>query len=1683
MRKLRSILSIVLVLCMLLSTIPVATAEDAVGQDNEAPVIHLDTLELLDAEGQSISGQTLQAGETVHIRFKVTDESEIHSVSVMYNCNGAFDGAGSFYYRTNDFNSLSYDPDTQYCEGELCFYGENGQIYFGLYELFSISAEDVYGNSASVYSDAYDLSAGTFRVVGDGYVEDDTTGPAIDHADIKVDTQVAAGEKATISVSVTDASSIYAVQVEYGSKNTDIEGSRSGTYLTFNPDTNRYEGEIAFNYFGVNKLITITATDANRNTNSVVNTEYPFDISFAEDDRNTIVRADVSNADVYHGEPSAEESNAPVLELSSITLEKRVAKRDEVVHVSVRVSDASEIQRVAMSFVHERSGLPYYLSPTSSENGVYTFDLPTGLYGQWKLAQIEAIDAYGNATMYHDNITYPYYGEDAPAHTDLSAVNYYVGVIDEATGVSVSDASMGDNTAIAVTENELSGDKYSQMLEEGCTAHAFYDVSVSGDRGTETDLLIPAPNGLAEGDAVRVVHLKADGTTENLDTTVENGLVAVTVNEFSPFLLETGFTPAPTTYEVTIDACMGAPFNISAPPPLGNDEPSSYTGEATLSVEAGTTLADLGIEIWHDAQHEPYFKGWAVYTWDPTVNFWTEKTDSNGKPVVLDTATMLGTPITEDIHFEASWVTYTVIFEDVDGCTFDLFEKDFLIFNDIHGVSIPMSYWHTLSPNITISDHKNGTETFYGWDVYERIEDPNNPDSYLLNPVEGPVQVQDLFFRHITHDMVCRANWTGKALNEPQDNIIIDSNNGSSFKLTDKDGTIETFPGYFGLNSDDFTDEFSNFSDLGLASIELDTSTPFACWEVFRPVYDDNGNIVGWDNEKDEYGNNRILPTVDLILSWPIKDGVKFLAQWNAGGNSSGVPGESAPTSGGLAISSDGTFDIYRTNPQNGQVELWGDDASHTREVMDVYVGDTLADFGITDITDIKYWDGKREFLGWEAWSYLPFEMQGETHYQWGLLYNRLFTTQEMLTYPAEDKYIEFVAVWAGDDADYFTNVHFNAMGGTFLVTAYDYTEEGPVVLGTIPMDGSRIEGCKENGQSVKEQFDASYYPNTDPVHEGYTFEGWLAVYEDQYWHEMSDKLYTTEQVVNLPVPKENVQYLAKWKEISMEEYRFGNPYFPYDGSYSELYFLANGSTFNVTVNFNNGSPHSYSGPYIIYTTDSSLTFEESQQQGVVQRTFELADKTNLEGWTTYAADRIYIVTIKKGDKLNVLGENFTVFKAGDEKYEDENGDFIQSEVYVLLKNAKVYSTTMTPEDALKLTGDKFYATVAQWHVASSTLANVKSATCTAEGYTGDKGCANCGEILEKGKVIAKTAHTEVTVAGKAPTCTETGLTEGKKCSVCGTVTVEQTVIAAASHKLTKVAAVAPTYTAAGNIEYYACACGALFADAEGKTATTAEAVKLAQLIKIEETKAEVSTDAVDTAIKEAETTGSITIDLVEVADEEASKPESGSGSDTTTKPAPVISSAALPVASLQKVAEISEETTLTVNMTEVTVTMDAKTLAAVAEQSAGETVTLKVEKIETKALTEEQQAVIEDKEVAVVVSATLISNNVAISDFKGGEVTIALPFTLPEGTEGSDFQVYYVADDGTMTAHETEYKNGCLVFSTTHFSDYVVVNTAAPADPTVPNTGDQSHLLFFTTLLMISAAGIYLASRKMRRA
>ena len=86
-------------------------------------------------------------------------------------------------------------------------------------------------------------------------------------------------------------------------------------------------------------------------------------------------------------------------------------------------------------------------------------------------------------------------------------------------------------------------------------------------------------------------------------------------------------------------------------------------------------------------------------------------------------------------------------------------------------------------------------------------------------------------------------------------------------------------------------------------------------------------------------------------------------------------------------------------------------------------------------------------------------------------------------------------------------------------------------------------------------------------------------------------------------------------------------------------------------------------------------------------------------------------------------------------------------------------------------------------HTAAAELANVKAATCTEDGYTGDSVCKWCGKVLKAGEVVKAAGHTPEEVAAVAATCTKTGLTAGSKCSVCGEVLTAQEVVPALGHK------------------------------------------------------------------------------------------------------------------------------------------------------------------------------------------------------------------------------------------------------------------------------------------------------------
>ena len=975
----------------------------------------------------------------------------------------------------------------------------------------------------------------------------------------------------------------------------------------------------------------------------------------------------------------------------------------------------------------------------------------------------------------------------------------------------------------------------------------------------------------------------------------------------------------------------GVPYMHSVPDENGNIVSGEIGDAFGTTIASGTTLSDAGISVWQYAHNDPYFEGWHVYHQDSD-GYWVEDKDSDGNFIVLDTASMLNTPITEDVRFEASWQRYRVIFEDVDGGTFDQVDVDngTVYSDDTSKIAWSVSYMHSLDALITITDIKNGSETFYGWDVYEEVDDPNDPSCSIMNFMGGPISTEDALSLPITYNVVFQANWTG-------------------------------------------------------------------------------------------------------------------------GNQGSGTPGTPAPYSAGLAISGNGgTFDIVRTNSQ-GKTEIW-EDAEHTREDMDVFIGDTLADFGITDLTDLKFWDGQREFVGWQVYGVYTVTDQWGSYEEYGPLSDKIYTTKEILAYPAEKTFIEFVAVWAGDDADYFTDVIFDALGGTFLVTAFDYTEEGPVVLGSIPMDYLWVEDCMENGQSIKEQFDSSFYPISDPVRTGYTFEGWLAFYEDQYLHEMSDKLYTTEQVVNLPIPEENVQYLAKWKEIPMDEYRFGDPYFPYDGTYVQHYTVANGGDLEISVNYSGGKD-TYSMPFLSHQGQSSMSFlEHTKDISGLEFEFDLTDKTNFEGWTTYQAERLFIIHLLEGDKLNLPANNYTAFKIDTEEYEDENGDPINLEIYMVLKNAKIYSTTMTPKEVLQLKGDTFYATVAQWHEASATLANVKAATCTAEGYTGDKVCAKCGEILEKGQTIPKAAHEiSATLANvKAATCAAEGYTGDKVCAKCGEVLVKGEAIAKLAHtpsaNLANVKSA--THTEEGYTGDVVCAdCGAVI-----KTGKVIDKVKetVATPVVKEESKAAVDSQIQDVVAvisgEKTEETKIVLSEGTEKAIEEAVTKGDVVGADIVIEPISEENLSAEELASFKKEAAAIENT---------------------ATAELGDTAT-----------------------VAEFIDISVIVKNRTTGEELGNITELAKPVTIeilvPAALQAENREYYIVHfHDGQATLIKGDYKDGVLTISADKFSTYALVYADVPEtpDPIVPATGDQSHLVFFTTMLLLSAAGIYLASRKLRRA
>ena len=264
---------------------------------------------------------------------------------------------------------------------------------------------------------------------------------------------------------------------------------------------------------------------------------------------------------------------------------------------------------------------------------------------------------------------------------------------------------------------------------------------------------------------------------------------------------------------------------------------------------------------------------------------------------------------------------------------------------------------------------------------------------------------------------------------------------------------------------------------------------------------------------------------------------VRFIAKWsgipmdayqdlyNQGGDS-GEGNETGIQIIAFEIEQDASFTVYK---DNAVLESKRHDF-----FVDLQQGETLAGEGYS-ISDITFWNPSRAFLGWDAYIF-----EGEQGRQ--KINDNILSTTQMLNYPALDgQRIYFYGQWAGEDADYYTDVVFDGFGGTYKVHCGQFTF-------TLSAQNGKWEWCycrpggtiayecgRQRGGDVR---------ITDLAKAGNEFFGWIeyTVANGQY-QMVSTIPLTTEEVLTKTVTGDDKVFVAFWNNASWDEY------LNYDGS------------------------------------------------------------------------------------------------------------------------------------------------------------------------------------------------------------------------------------------------------------------------------------------------------------------------------------------------------------------------------------------------------------------------------------------------------------------------------------------------------------------------------------------------------
>ena len=152
--------------------------------------------------------------------------------------------------------------------------------------------------------------------------------------------------------------------------------------------------------------------------------------------------------------------------------------------------------------------------------------------------------------------------------------------------------------------------------------------------------------------------------------------------------------------------------------------------------------------------------------------------------------------------------------------------------------------------------------------------------------------------------------------------------------------------------------------------------------------------------------------------------------------------------------------------------------------------------------------------------------------------------------------------------------------------------------------------------------------------------------------------------------------------------------------------------------------------------------------------------------------------------------------------------------------------------------------------------------------------------------------------------------------------------------------------------------------------------------------------------------------------------------------------------------------------------TIPNNTLASVASQANGGTVTMSLGTADTSALTPEQQSAVGSDPVYDI---SIMSGGENISSFGGASLTITLPYTLQAGEDPDGVSVWYLNDAGELAQMPCTYDaaTGTVSFTTDHLSYYVIAYDAIAA--WVNPYGDVRQTdWFYDAVAFVSANGLF---------